>query len=196
MNSHFRRTTGKRRYKRMFVIVAEGTVTEHEYFDLLNGLSIVHVDCLENRKSLTPEKALKRVREYIQKESLRKNDEAWVVVDRDSWQEEHFSKLSEWSQTRNNYGFALSNPKFELWLLLHFEDATGIANGSDCDRKLHKYLPHYNKHIDISNFTRKRIKQAIQRARQHDTPPCKDWPRNAGSTTVYRLVERILQPNV
>ncbi len=41
MTSRFSRPRAERRYKRMFVIVAEGTVTEQEYFPLLNGELIV-----------------------------------------------------------------------------------------------------------------------------------------------------------
>lgn len=37
MRRRFGRSLGKRPYKRMFVIVAEGTVSEFEYFQLLNG---------------------------------------------------------------------------------------------------------------------------------------------------------------
>jgi len=36
------------------------------------------------------------------------------------------------------------------------------------------------------------VDKAIKRAKRRDNPPCEDWPRNPGGTTVYRLVERIL----
>jgi hypothetical protein len=66
MKSRFRRPTGQRRYKRMFIIVAEGTVTEQEYFQLLNDESIIRVKCLKNRSNLTPKQALLRVREHLE----------------------------------------------------------------------------------------------------------------------------------
>jgi RloB-like protein len=183
MTARFRRKLGQRRYRRMFVIVAEGTVTEQEYFPLLSDESIVHIKCLKNRRGLTPREALKRVHAL---------DEAWVVVDKDQWPEEHLSELHAWSQTKGNYGFALSNPKFEIWLLLHFEDAVGAATGHECDRRLANYLPAYDKHVSLNRFSNERIAAAVARAKTRDTPPCADWPRNPG-TTVYRLVEKILQ---
>jgi hypothetical protein len=192
MKPHFRRPAGQRRYKRMFVIVAEGTVTEQEYFQLLNEESIIHIKCLRNRSNLTPQEALLRVREHISKEGLRKNDVAWVVVDKDSWAEDHFSALHNWAQSRSNYGFALSNPKFEFWLLLHFEDAKGICTSEQCNEKLAKHLPAYDKHVDWRKFTRERIENATVRAKNRDIPPCTDWPHNTG-TTVYKLVEKILE---
>ena len=193
MKRRLRRKQGERRYKRMFVIVAEGTVTEQEYFALLNEESIVRVKCLKNTKNLPPQQALKHVREYVRKEVIRKTDEVWVVVDKDFWLEEQLNELHAWSQTRGNFGFALSNPKFELWLLLHFEDPVGIGTGDECDRRLERHLQRYNKHINPAMFTQERIEQAVDRAKKRDSPPCTDWPRIAG-TTVYRLVENILHP--
>jgi hypothetical protein len=193
MTERFRRKLGERRYKRMFVIVAEGTVTEQEYFSLLSDESIVRVRCLKNRRNLPPNEALKRVRGYIREESLRRTDEAWVVVDRDQWLDEHLTELHRWSQEKANHGFALSNPKFELWLLLHFDDAGGVTTGDECQRRLERYLENYDKHIKASEFTRERILNALARAKRRDNPRCVDWPRNIG-TTVYRLVEKILQP--
>ena len=191
MNPHFHRLQGMRRYKRMFVVVAEGTVTEPEYFPLLNEDLIVHVKCLKSRNNLPPKEALRLVRAYVRKEELRKNDEAWVVVDKDSWPEEHLIELSAWAQTRDNYGFALSNPKFEYWLLLHFEEANGVTSSADCDRRIPKHLPGFDKHIDPQHFPIERIRTAVARAKTRDNPPCNDWPRKPGST-VYRLVEKIL----
>lgn len=88
---------------------------------------------------------------------------------------------------------ALSNPKFEYWLLLHFEDGDGIASPRDCSERLKRRLPGYEKGIDARKITRDRIDVAIRRARQRDNPPCADWPHVLGGTTVYRLVENILQ---
>jgi hypothetical protein len=179
----------------MFVIVAEGKVTEQEYFPLLSDESIVHVRCLRNRNNLSPKEALKRVKEYVRNEDLKKSDEAWVVVDKDSWLEEHLAELHTWAQSHRNYGFALSNPKFEYWLLLHFEEANGVRTGDDCDQRLAKHLTAYNKHIEPQHFSIDRIRKATARAKKRDKPPCFDWPRKPG-TTVYKLVEKILQPNV
>jgi hypothetical protein len=191
MKSRFHRTEGQRRYKRMFVIVAEGTVTEREYFQLLNDDSIIHVKCIKNRNTLPPMEALRRIKECVHKESLKKTDEAWVVVDKDSWNEEHLTALHKWAQSRSNYGFALSNPKFEYWLLLHFEDAAGVITSEQCNRRLAKHLPNYDKHIDERKFTRDKILAATNRAKKRDIPHCTDWPHKPG-TTVYWLVEKML----
>src|SRR5208282_1251954 len=98
MTSRFRRPQGQRRYKRMFVIIAEGRVTEQEYFPLLNEDLIVHVKCLRSRSNLPPKAALGRAKEYVRKEGLKRDDEAWVVVDKDAWLDDHLVELHAWAQ--------------------------------------------------------------------------------------------------
>jgi hypothetical protein len=192
MSRRFGRVLGMRRYKRMFVVVAEGTVSEYEYFQLLNDKAIVRVKCLRSSGNRPPLEALKHVRKYVSEENLNRTDEAWVIVDRDSWPEEHLAALNEWSNEKENYGFALSNPKFEYWLLLHFEDGDRVSTSAECDRRLTRHLPQYDKHIPKQHFSLERIRAAVERARRRNNPPCTDWPRNSG-TTVYLLVRRILE---
>ena len=93
---------------------------------------------------------------------------------------------------RSRCCFALSNPNFEYWLLLHFENGARIASSRDCNDRLKRHLPRYDKGIDASMITRERIEEAIRRAKLRDNPPCADWPRATAGTTVYKLVENIL----
>ncbi len=187
----FQRPLGERRYRKLFVIAAEGAKTEPQYFAVFNNqLSVINVKCLRGRHQSSPPQILKRMEVHLRRESLRASDEAWLVVDKDQWTDEQLSQLSAWAEKRDNYGFALSNPKFEYWLLLHFEDGEGISSSRDCSKQLQRYLPEYDKGIDARQFTSERIAAAIRRARQRDNPSSIDWPRSVG-TTVYRLVEAI-----
>jgi len=130
---------------------------------------------------------------YLRQENLKSSDEAWLVVDKDKWDDGQLTQLHTWSQKQENYGFALSNPSFEYWLLLHFEDGGGVRSSRNCNIRLQVHLRNYNKDIDKSKFTCERIRLAIRRARTRDNPPCDDWPRSFGSTTVYKVVESILE---
>jgi len=129
------------------------------------------------------------MKKHLKEKGLKKNDEAWLVVDKDDWETEPLLQLFNWSKEKDNYNFALSNPKFEYWLLLHFEDGSGISSSQDCTNRLKQYLPNYNKGIP-ANISKPKIQNAITRAKQKDSPPCEDWPRQHGST-VYRLVEKL-----
>ncbi|MBN2525739.1 MAG: RloB domain-containing protein [Deltaproteobacteria bacterium] len=189
----FQRQLGQRRYRKLFVIAVEGVKTEPQYFAIFNDQqSVIRVNCLKGSHGSAPPKVLKRMEEHLRKEGLKSSDEAWLVVDKDQWTDEQLALLHRWAQERNNYGFALSNPKFEYWLLLHFEDGTGITSSRDCSERLERNLPGYDKGIDSSKMTRDRIDDAIRRAKLRDNPPCSNWPRILGSTTVYKLIERIL----
>lgn len=168
----FQRPLGQRRYRRMFVLATEGTKTEPLYFMMFNNMNtVVHVRHLKGNKQSSPRQVLKRIRNFLLDNRLKDGDEAWLVIDRDQWPEDQLIQLHEWCRTSSRYGLAVSNPKFEYWLLLH--------------------LPNFQKgHVEVDKL-QPGIHAAIKRARQKDTPPCTDWPRTTG-TTVYRLVEKLI----
>ena len=134
---------------------------------------------------------LKKMQGYLRKESLRKTDEAWIVVDKDDWTEDQLKELLQWAKKSENYGFALSNPNFEYWLLLHFEDGKGIASPHECLTRLKRHLPNYKKDIDGKKITLDLITKAIVRAKRRETDRSSDLPK-IWSTTVYKLVEKIM----
>jgi len=190
----FRRPSGQRRYRRLFFVAAEGRNTEPSYFAILNDQqSTVHVKCLKGGKDSAPIYVLKRLDDYLKEERLKPTDEAWLVVDKNHWPDEQLHILYTWSTKKPNYGFAVSNPKFEYWLLLHFEDGDNVADSRDCSARLRRYLPDSDKSICTRNITSSMIDDAVRRARQRDNPSCSDWPRTTG-TTMYKLVQNIRRP--
>jgi len=191
---NIKRNLGTRPYNKLFVVAVEDKVKEPRYYHYLNNLyrqSFVHVECIKGTSDSSPVGALKRMGSYLKREGLKSTDEAWIVVDRDNWKDEHLDLLYGWSQIQDNYHFALSNPKFDYWLLLHFEDGKGVTTVQECDKRLKNYIPNYGSSYDFSDITQDHISVAINRAKKRDQPPCKDWPRNFGVTTVYKLVEGI-----
>ena len=189
----FSRPLGERRYRKIFVLAVEGSKTEPQYFAIFNDQnSVIRVNCLKSKHDSAPPQVLARMEKHLKKEGLKKSDEAWLVVDKDQWTDEQLSQLYQWSQQADNYGFALSNPKFEFWLLLHFEDGGGVSSSQICSQKLERHLPGYDKGINVRRISDTMIADAIRRAKHRDNPPCGDWPRTTG-TTVYKLVESILE---
>ncbi len=174
------------------MLAVEGTKTEPQYFSVFNQQGPITVKCLSRPRGNDPLHVLGRMKRYLKKQDLKNTDQAWLVMDMDQWTEDHLVQLHSWAQEQQNYGFALSNPNFELWLLLHFEAGTDISSSLECINRLRQHLPHYNKRINSRTFSRDQVKQAVQRAKRLDTPPCHDWPRVSGSTTIYTLVEKIL----
>ena len=188
-----RRRKGNRRFRKRFVIAAEGTRTELEYFDIVEQwVDGVHLQLVPGSHSTNaPEAVLRRLRRGLDRRSLSGTDEAWVVVDRNGWEEADLVKLHKWSLAGDRCGLAVSNPNFEYWLLLHFEDGGDAATATRCRERLKRYLRNYDKRVPSGAIGLDQVGQAVARAKTRDNPPCRDWPRVAGST-VYRLVERIL----
>lgn len=191
--STFQRPLGERRYKKLFVVSVEGSKTEPQYFATFNQPeSIILVKCLKRLPTASsPIQVLNNLQSYLRRESLKKTDEAWIVVDKDNWTEDQLRELLQWAKTSENHGFALSNPNFEYWLLLHFEDGKGITNSQECLTRLKRHLPNYKKEIDSKKITSELIAKAISRAKQRDVNQFNDFPQ-MWSTTVYKLVEKII----
>lgn len=188
----FLRPLGERRYKRLFVIATEGAETEPAYFKMFEDQErVIHIQVLPGKNKSAPPQVWKRMNEHLKKKGLKAEDQAWLVVDTDQWSEQQLVALFQWSRSIENYGLAVSNPKFEFWLLLHFEDGNGIASSRECSERLRRCLPNYDKgELDLRQL-RDGVIDATRRARQKDLPPCADWPRTVG-TTVYRLVEQLV----
>ena len=189
------RPHGERRYRTLFVLRTEGSNTEPQYFRILNGLvSDSHVLCLRGGHASSPPQVLQHMETYLREEEPELPYEAWLVIDKDQWSNAQLALLNEWEQRENNYGLAISNPKFEHWLLLHFEDGKNVGSAQECSRRLRQFLPDYDKNIDVRKITLDRINDAIRRAKDRDNTTHNDWLPAFGSTTVYQLVERILKP--
>ena len=189
----FKRSEPSRSYKKLYLISTEGSKTEKEYLNLFNSRgSIVRVKCLSSKDRSSPNHVLKRMRDYLKDERLRKEDEAWLVIDKDQWSDQQLNSLLSWTRAERNYHLAVSTPKFEFWLLLHFDDGQGVLSSGDCSRRLKRVLPGYDKGIQQSWFGQAEINRAVSRAQELDNPPTVSWPTTNG-TTVYRLVEQLLE---
>lgn len=196
--SRFHRQHSSRSYRRLFVISTEGAKDEPSYFRRANQhLQKQHrvvVKCLYKADKSAPPYVLQRMQAYLKNEELRPGDEAWIVVDRDDWPEAQLNNLFTWTTENDQYHLALSNPKFEYWLLLHFEDGKGVPTAPECDERLKKHFPRCKQVSDIiSRITLAQVQDAIRRAKEKDDPPCLGWPHELGQTTVYKLVENLIQ---
>lgn len=145
-------------------------------------------------------------------------DEFWLIMDVDDHTDktivdsEGKSNLDKWNAVlnecqNNKYEYAVSNPFFELWLLLHFDDVNK-EDYSYAVNDSHSYEPteHYrnrlsalkvplkkNKHFDgryYNKYSKAAINDAILRAEALDPEPKCNFPSDLGST-VYRLLKSI-----
>jgi len=192
------------------VIASEGENTEPQYFQELakknSRISVVSLVRAEEDKSKSaPKYVLQQLRDFKRNEAPRKHDELWMVVDVDQW--ENLAEIVNRCEAEG-YHPAVSNPCFELWLLLHFrslEEYTAEESQRLLEnKKVAKNRTRLAKELSdclIDGYNTKNpgtgrfipfVKVAIERARQLDKNPDDPWPKMLG-TRVYLLAERILQ---
>lgn len=113
-------------------------------------------------------------------------DEVWCVFDVDEFPD---VEAAVRQATKRGFSVAVSNPCFELWLLLHFE--TVHKAQSRCDpltRRMRGHLPSYTKSRFDTARLRAGVEDAIRRAEALD-PTGMAHDQNP-STGVWRLVRR------
>lgn len=194
------------------VIATEGESTEQKYFlsiknkiddndDVINSpleLTILHpIEEDDDRKQgqSNPKAVLEQIKHYAKKHKIDKNDEFCVVVDRDRWEVGEISGVSTECAQKQNYFFALSNPSFEIWLLLHFENIADFNDGNkDIDGKFLKKRLSKNHAVNIKNLQLDQLWSytdiAIQRAKSIPLNPKERWHSGIG-TQVHIVVEKI-----
>lgn len=117
-------------------------------------------------------------------------DELWLVVDRDSWTEADLDDVVQALASMPKYHLALSNPCFELWLVLHRRESSG-RSCTQLEAILKHELGAYRKNRYDVDALKSTLSDAIARAEQMDTRPKDPWPRRDG-THVYRLVRKLV----
>ncbi len=210
----FFRETKTREVERIVAIAFEGNKTEPQYFEAYkqkrrydSGLLYVHL--LKRDKDDTksaPQHVLNKLKQEIVEEyNLGKGDELWMVIDTDSW--DIGKLLAEVNKVNNSLKYkiniAVSNPCFELWLLLHIKDIEEYSQETRnkilknprqgkrnyIERLIIGINQSYSKNKLRTNDFIPHIDQAIEQARylDKDSP---DYPEGIGSH-VYKLIESI-----
>jgi hypothetical protein len=138
-----RRRSFKRRapylsYRKLFLFATEGARTEPVYFEMFNGpQTTIHVKLLPAKKHDTsPPQVLKRAEEFVKEKGLGEEDEVWLVMDRDQWTDDQLHGVCLGCRA-SAFNLGVSNPQFEYWLLLHFEDGSGVSSSRDCTPQIH-----------------------------------------------------------
>jgi hypothetical protein len=184
---------------RLYIVSTEGARTEPEYIDWLKlqgwiDRTRVHVEIVSTPAedgTSSPEYVLRRLDEARQRIGTIEGDECWLLIDVDRWRAEKLADVTQ-KAAQKGYRLGVSNPCFEVWLLLHFTDT--LPQEPRCDayeEALRTELGGFNK--SSSNFqayTRERVTEAITHARQRDTGG--RWPQSPPGTHAYRLFETLL----
>lgn len=195
---------------RLVVIAAEGRCTENIYFESMKVslcASDVHLEILhrDSNKS-SPNHVYKQILNFIAEYNIENDDQLWIVVDKDKWKDKMLSLVARYCAQNKNLNFCVSNPCFELWLLLHKEDITlyseeqraelalnNKVNSQDTwlKKRMKDLMGHYRESDYDAKSLLPNIEIAIERAKELDTCPTNRWPQDVG-TRVYLLAQSII----
>ncbi len=159
----------------------------------------------------------KAEKEDIYQFSKYPEDEFWIVTDVDNnWSDKVISPddgktyKDEWEDVvalcqEKGYGYAVSNPFFEIWLLLHHDQPTDEDKAfAVTDTHPYEKTGHFRerlkelrvplkdkKHITFSDYDAEKVILAIKRARELHIDKQELSPKYL-ATTVYLLLQKVM----
>jgi len=180
------------------VVFCEGKATEPDYVNELKRLPhirqntalLVDVSPDHGTPMTLVAKAIDRLQD-------REVDECWCLFDVE-WPQNH-PKLKEALTLAAAHGVsvAVSNPCFELWLILHFRDHHSFDDTATVERTSRQLDGRSGKRIDASQYmTRRGV--AADRARKLDARHASvrtTFPNDNPSSGMYRFLDAI-EPTV
>ena len=176
-------------------VLTEGRRTEPDYFILWRRRNArVHLDLADS--GMTPDALVGRAKEHQRGQPRRRADrdfdEIWCVFDTD--EHENLAQAVE-DARQSGIDVAVSNPCFELWLVLHAEERTapidrhavqhrstelGLSDGKNIAATARNTL------VEAFETAKDRARALDQRHAGNDSPP-----RSNPSTDVWRLVDHL-----
>lgn len=193
----------------LIVIAMEGAATEQDYFAGVeltceqnsSRLKVIRLPRRDNAVSAA-KYVLAQMDGYKKEFGIGKEDELCLVIDRDaqSLTEGNLADIARKCAAKQ-YLLALSNPCFEIWLILHHLDVEAADDAVKqklfenkrqfTKEKLRELVGSYNpSNLNFEDFW-PHTQIAIARARQLDTAPAERWPNTLG-TRIYLILEKVI----
>ena len=184
------------------LIVTEGQ-TEKNYFEELRSTYRLSAIVVKASSGTAPKDVVgyaeKLYRNGIGTYGKREFDEVYIVFDKDEHQSYEIAldladlliKKERIKNSRFVFSAIPSNPCFEFWILLHFQDVSTLLHRDAIFKRVEKYIPEYKKGSkNIYRLTSDKINDAIKRANKinkNSDPKSKELPY----TGIVDLVERL-----
>jgi hypothetical protein len=194
------RTPNLVRDTKLIVIASEDTYAVRQYFDFFRSTRIQFKVLETQGGKSAPEHVLARIDEYMKEYEIGERDEFWLVLDCDHWVNSgHIQNLIRVMQECRQKGIqiALSQPCFDLWLLLHFAEFPTEKNltRAQIEKKIREAVGSYDRtKVYKLPFDSNCVKAAIKRskANQRASSEIPDEPQ----TAVHRIIEELLATGI
>ena len=190
--SDFRRSSGRQRRKNVQIVVTEG-LSEQIYLERIRArfgdIPVHAVNASGGDIKKLKRECIKLIREK----------EAWdmlaVVTDVDEKTADEIVKFDEWCK-ENSVELYISNPSFEVFLLMHYTDVKAWMSQEDLEEALTSHLGRrYDKSRGITVYEDS-VKDAMNRAERSlpkDSDDVETVSRTRGTTNFHRLLSKISQ---
>ncbi|MDH2428590.1 RloB family protein [Sphaerisporangium sp. TRM90804] len=189
-----RRRTASRPERKTLVVFCEGEASEPDYINGLKRLPDVRANTSINIE-VAPDRGvpLILVKRAIERGLDDEVDECWCVFDVE-WPQHH-PNLAEAVRLAKEHGIrlAISNPCFELWLILHFEEQTAFITTAEAERRSRALDGRSGKRVDAAKYLQRRhlaSQRAASLGKRHAQNQT-SFPRDNPSSTMGELLEAI-----
>lgn len=197
---NFRRRRPYRTPRPRILIMCEGTVTEPKYFlawrhETRNALVSVEIVGEGVGPKVLVERAVEKKRD-AEAEAKRSRDafaryeDVWCVFDVD---QHPLLPEAKRQAAANGIRVCISNPSFEIWLLLHYQDHRQFIQRHQAAHAFRGHVPQYDKEVPFQ-LIRPYYQDAVNRAAAlRDWQEAQGCPGRNPCTDVDILTERLRQ---
>ncbi|RKT51830.1 RloB family protein [Saccharothrix australiensis] len=192
-----RRKTATRPERKTIVVFCEGVASEPDYINALKRLPEIRGNTAISIE-IDPGQGvpLTLVQLAIARAADEEVDECWCVFDVE-WPKHH-PNLQQAIRLAGEHGIrlAVSNPCFELWLALHFEDCTAHLHTAEAERRSRHLEGRTGKRIDAARYMPLRAtaaRRASALARRHARNRAES-PHDNPSSSMYEFLAAVEPP--
>lgn len=123
-------------------------------------------------------------------------DQVWVLMDRERQHCERGGQIRVARQMAASHGVivAVSNPCFELWLMLHYRDRPGpFRDSGHCQKELRRHIPNYKKTgLPLDELLqREQLRKAVKHGQQCEAHHASCDGDGNPSSEVHRLLRAL-----
>jgi len=182
--------------RKRFLVVCGGSVTEPSYFEGVKQKvrdRLIKLDVVAGTRApgdiVTKAIRLNNEANARADDDFDRFDAVWCVFDKDQFD----IRPAMQAARANGVSTAISNPCFELWLLLHFQEQEANISATQARRLCQRYLRDYDKRVDIDHIW-ELLRFAMERAEALDALHSRNGNPGANpSTNVHELMSQIEQ---
>jgi len=194
------RSTNIVRDANLIVIASEDKYAVRQYFEFFRSTKIQFKILETDDGRSAPQHVMARLDEYMKEFDFGADDEFWLVCDCDHWiSSGHIKNLVRVIQECGQKGIqvALSNPCFELWLLLHFADfpKNDKLTRAQVEKRIRDAVGAYDKtkvyNLPIDNDL---VKLAVKRS-ANNQPASSEIP-DRPQTSVHCIIQHLLDRGI